>query len=1419
MHQQASEETFYNLKRLHVWFAVSALALVGVTVWLILADHRREWKVYQRRFVDEIEPWLIEAEIRARLSEDYAAREAELRERLVEAQGQPPTRDLVERFLVQLRRSGVPVDAGPIEAAHGQLVASPDPAARRRLLERADRAIRAVEVAEENARRRLRRARAELGAARSDYEVAAGRGEPAARLAVLQRRIDRLRESVEQWAERYERIAVDRKTLAAIRAEMTAAEQAARKALEEHRAEVAALRRALVRQRPSWGKRLLRLPLIEALGRPLEIRQIWPPELTIDYNFRFVARCDRCVTCHLGIDKLAPGTTDQPRCPPLHRCTVELPALEDLAKGSSGRPAEPESRYGFSLAPRGLLDPRAPTVGLVSPRSLAARAGLAAGDAITHVNGKAVSSVAELRHRLSQAGEQVEGVRLSVRRGLPHPYASHPRLDLFVGSESPHPAEEFGCTICHDGQGSATAFRFASHTPNDPRQRQRWQRRYDWFFNPHWPYPMLPARLAEARCLKCHHDVTDLEPSRRFLDAPAPTLVAGYHLIRQLGCFGCHEIRGVDEDGRRVGPDMRLEPNYHEAALQLLATAALSDEQGRLATALAARPYDEETRRRLSQSLEEQPPSGLRDPDFRRLLALLSHRDSRPGTMRKVGPSLRHVAQRLDARVLDAWVRDPAALRPATRMPAFYGLHEHLEGSSLEETRRLETVEVYCITEYLLAASQPAELPRPPEGVTEPASADRGRRLFQLRGCLACHRHQDFPEAESDFGPDLSDLGSKLKARQARRWLAGWLRDPAGHRPRTRMPNPLLEPTAPKVDAGNGQHGEASEAAPRGADGPARLTDPAADIAEYLLSSDGWKVPPRQMPSPEDVDRLALMHLAAQFPKPLARQYLQQGIPPSLAQQLDSDTAELLAPITRDKKVRYVARRTIRMRGCSGCHDIPGFEDARLIGPALSEWGRKPESLLAFEQVHRFVQQSEPPRGDTPGAFFREALLAHRREGFLWQKLRAPRSFDYRKAENKSYLERLTMGRFRLDDSQREAIITFVMGLVAQPPSDRHRYHPDRRRRAIIEGRKVLDRYGCAECHILRMERWAIRYDPQRFEEPVPIPEFDFIKPQFSADELARSARTDHRGWAHAQVVGMPRLEPSGGLLEDVDDEDNPLYFFGLWEPAVIGGQIWPVAGAEVPIAAPQITRTWPAWGGRLARILYPVVLAEAWQAGSAATDLEAWGWLPPPLEHEGRRVRPEWLYGYLLDPLPLRPAAVLPMPKYTLTPREVARLVDYFAAMAGADFPYGDDSWEPATSALPADERARRRRQAMRLVTDRTTFCAKCHLIGDYTPGDQVRTSLAPRLDRAGQRLRPEALRRWLANPKSVLPYTGMPVNFPPEGPPLGQDLLPGTSLEQIDAVADLLLHYPEYLGSQISIRRLIESAGGADQAEGNDR
>ncbi len=118
-------------------------------------------------------------------------------------------------------------------------------------------------------------------------------------------------------------------------------------------------------------------------------------------------------------------------------------------------------------------------------------------------------------------------IALKIRRGLDQPFTSHPRLDLFVGSTSPHKKGDMGCTICHDGQGSATDFKWASHTPNDPHQALDWSRKYGWFDNHHWIFPMTPERFIESNCLKCHHEVVELEPSERFPEPPAPKLVEG----------------------------------------------------------------------------------------------------------------------------------------------------------------------------------------------------------------------------------------------------------------------------------------------------------------------------------------------------------------------------------------------------------------------------------------------------------------------------------------------------------------------------------------------------------------------------------------------------------------------------------------------------------------------------------------------------------------------------------------------------------------------------------------------------------------------------------------------------------------------------------------------------------------------------
>ena len=103
----------------------------------------------------------------------------------------------------------------------------------------------------------------------------------------------------------------------------------------------------------------------------------------------------------------------------------------------------------------------------------------------------------------------------------------------------------------------------------------------------------------------------------------------------------------------------------------------------------------------------------------------------------------------------------------------------------------------------------------------------------------------------------------------------------------------------------------------------------------------------------------------------------------------------------------------------------------------------------------------------------------------------------------------------------------------------------------------------------------------------------------------------------------------------------------------------------------PDLTAVRPPWGGRLARLLYPVVLAEARQSGSSAAEVEAWGWVPPALVHEGAIVQPDWLFRYLLTRRVIRPAAVLRMPRFNLSPAEARTLTDYFAAAAGVEFPY----------------------------------------------------------------------------------------------------------------------------------------------------
>jgi hypothetical protein len=185
------------------------------------------------------------------------------------------------------------------------------------------------------------------------------------------------------------------------------------------------------------------------------------------------------------------------------------------------------------------------------------------------------------------------------------------------------------------------------------------------------------------------------------------------------------------------------------------------------------------------------------------------------------------------------------------------------------------------------------------------------------------------------------------------------------------------------------------------------------------------------------------------------------------------------------------------------------------------------------------------------------------------------------------------------------------------------------------------------------------------------------------------------------------------------------------------------------------------------------------------------------------------------------------------MTSAEATALVSYFSAVDNSEFPYefnakrlasevaararaygqaldkagaADGSW----SDKPTGELvAKRYEDAIQIVVN-GNYCVKCHKVADFEPGGSNRAK-APNLADVYRRMRPEYVRDWIANPKMILPYTSMPVNLPydPASPTLGgvaQDLYHGTSIEQVDALVDLLMNFDQYTRQSRNIAAMVK-------------
>lgn len=378
----------------------------------------------------------------------------------------------------------------------------------------------------------------------------------------------------------------------------------------------------------------------------------------------------------------------------------------------------------------------------------------------------------------------------------PQPYTTHPNLEVYLGSDSPHPLDRTGCTVCHQGLGGSTSFVDASHYPANEKQRQEWEEKYHWH-EPHmWDYPMLPKGMTEASCQQCH---------RSEVYVPyATTLNVAYSTYERAGCYACHKTRGF-ENLRKPGPILTkiaskltedwvknwvrdpyaiknvtwMPKIWYNSNSNSPADAVRNEVE--IAAAVAylfanSEPYTPAV---------ASPPRGnaqAGEQIVRSVGCLGCHvieEDDRAavGPRRTFGQPLKSVGSKTTYTWLFNWVRDPKHYNPATYMPdlrltdaevadvaTYLTTLTGSTGTTATATPNQAQVDEVLL-DYLRNLMPLAEAQgRLAKMDTNTRQLDLGQRVIARYGCFSCHDIKGF-ETTQPIGVELSEEGSKLVTR------------------------------------------------------------------------------------------------------------------------------------------------------------------------------------------------------------------------------------------------------------------------------------------------------------------------------------------------------------------------------------------------------------------------------------------------------------------------------------------------------------------------------------------------------------------------------------------------------------------------------------------------------------------------------
>jgi mono/diheme cytochrome c family protein len=379
----------------------------------------------------------------------------------------------------------------------------------------------------------------------------------------------------------------------------------------------------------------------------------------------------------------------------------------------------------------------------------------------------------------------------------PQPFTTHPDLATYLGGSSTHPIDKVGCTVCHEGMGQSVNFRDAAHMPSNEKQKEEWEKKYHWE-EPHlWDYPMLPVKMTEASCAKCHKQQVFVPKAER--------LNVAYATYERAGCYACHKTKGFDTNMRKPGPiltkiDSKLSQDWVKNWIRnpraVKPTTWMprfwynsnnsgpedvprneAEISGIVAYLFANTEKHEFAVKNPAHGDAKNGEKIVKDIGCQGCHVVGEGSREQAGPRRTFGQPLENLGNKTSYEWIYNWVRDPKHYNAATYMPnlrltdsqvadvATYLSDLKGPGGDAAKAQPDQKVLDDVLLDYLKAVMPVADA----QAQLGKLSADQkqvelGKRAINRYGCFSCHDIKGFETAQP-IGTDLSEEGTKLVTR------------------------------------------------------------------------------------------------------------------------------------------------------------------------------------------------------------------------------------------------------------------------------------------------------------------------------------------------------------------------------------------------------------------------------------------------------------------------------------------------------------------------------------------------------------------------------------------------------------------------------------------------------------------------------